>query len=118
MARGLPYITLPPEINLADPTFTNFYRTASYTLENGNGQTVFGEPIYFSFTIPNMVKNLDGATSFATFIISTNGERVLEGQGLNFIKPIVEGNKSNVPSGIRNIVEEKESIQVLSNEDS
>jgi molybdate/tungstate transport system substrate-binding protein len=118
VARGLPYITLPPEINLADPTFTNFYKTASYTLENGNGQTVFGEPIYFSFTIPNTVKNLDGATSFGTFIISTNGESVLEEQGLNFIKPVAEGNISNIPSEIRNIVEEKESIQVLSNEDS
>ena len=32
VARGLPYIALPPEINLADPTFSSFYRTASYTL--------------------------------------------------------------------------------------
>jgi molybdate/tungstate transport system substrate-binding protein len=117
VARRLPYITLPPEINLADPTFTNFYKTASYTLENGNGQTVFGEPIYFSFTIPNMAKNLDGATSFGSFIISTNGESVLVEQGLNVIKPVAEGNISNIPSEIRNIVEEKESIQVLSNED-
>jgi molybdate/tungstate transport system substrate-binding protein len=118
VARGLPYITLPPEINLADPTFTNFYKTASYTFENGNGQTVFGEPIYFSFTIPNTVKNLDGATSFGTFIISPNGESILEDQGLNMIKPAAEGNISNIPSEIKNIVEEKESIQVLSNEDS
>ena len=116
VARGLPYITLPPEINLADPTFSNFYRTASYTLENGNGQTVFGEPIYFSFTIPDTAKNLVGATSFTTFILSISGESILEEQGLNFIKPIVEGNISNVPSNIRDIVEEKESIQILSNE--
>lgn len=118
VARGLPYITLPPEINLADPTFTNFYKTASYTLKNGNGQTVFGEPIYFSFTIPSTVKNLDGAISFGSFIISTNGESILEEQGLNVIKPVAEGNISNIPSEIRNIVEEKDSIQVLSNEDS
>ncbi|MFZ0556538.1 MAG: extracellular solute-binding protein, partial [Nitrososphaeraceae archaeon] len=57
VARGLPYITLPPNINLANPTFSDFYKTASYTLEDGKGQTVFGEPIYFSFTIPNTVKN-------------------------------------------------------------
>jgi molybdate/tungstate transport system substrate-binding protein len=118
VARGLPYVTLPPEINLADPTFANFYKTASYTLENGNGQTVFGEPIYFSFTIPNTVKNLDGATSFGTFIISPNGESILEEQGLNVIKPVAEGNISNIPSEIRNIVGEEESTQILSNEDS
>src|ERR687891_588552 len=30
VSRGLPYITLPPEINLADPTFSDFYKRASY----------------------------------------------------------------------------------------
>jgi molybdate/tungstate transport system substrate-binding protein len=116
VARELPYITLPPEINLADPTFSNYYRTASYTLENGNGQTAFGEPIYFSFTIPHTVKNLAGATSFATLILSPSGQGILEEEGLNFIKPIVEGNISNVPLGIWNAIEEKESMQVMSNE--
>jgi molybdate/tungstate transport system substrate-binding protein len=111
VARGLPYITLPAEINLADPTFFNFYKTASYTLEHGKGQTVFGEPIYFSFTIPNLVKNLAGATSFATFILTPSGENILEDQGLNFIKPVVEGNVEKVPSSISGILEEKEPIQ-------
>ena len=116
VARGLPYITLPSEINLADPTFSNFYKTDSYTLENGKGQTVFGEPIYFSFTIPITVKNIDGATSFATFILSTNGESILEEQGLNIIKPVIEGNVEKVPSSIRNVIEDKESIQLLTRE--
>ena len=116
VARGLPYITLPPNINLADPTFSNFYKTSSYTLENGNGQTVLGEPIYFSFTIPVTVKNLAGATSFATFILSPNGESILEDQGLNFIKPVVEGNMEKVPLAIRNEIDQKESMQVLTSE--
>jgi molybdate/tungstate transport system substrate-binding protein len=111
VARELPYITLPPEINLADPTFSNFYKTASYSLGNGKDQTVFGEPIYFSFTIPNTVKNLEGATSFATFILSTDGENILEKQGLNFNKPVIEGNIENIPSHIRDILEQKGPIQ-------
>jgi molybdate/tungstate transport system substrate-binding protein len=111
VARELPYITLPPEINLADPTFSNFYKTASYSLVNGKDQTVFGEPIYFSFTIPNTVKNLEGATSFATFILSTDGENILEKQGLNFNKPVIEGNIENIPSHIRDILEQKGQIQ-------
>jgi len=116
VARGLPYITLPPEINLADPALSNLHKTASYTLQNGKGQTVFGEPIYFSFTIPITVKNLDEATSFATFILSTKGESILEEHGLNFIKPVVEGNVEKVPSSIRNVIEDKESIQLLTRE--
>jgi molybdate/tungstate transport system substrate-binding protein len=113
VARGLPYITLPPEINLADPKFSNFYGTASYTLDNGEGQTVFGEPIYFSFTIPNTVKNLEGATSFATFILSPAGADILEDQGLNIIQPVIEGNVSSVPSGIKNEVQGIESTPPL-----
>jgi molybdate/tungstate transport system substrate-binding protein len=113
VARGLPYITLPLEINLADPTFSNFYKTASYTLENGKGQTVFGEPIYFTFTIPKTVKNLAGATSFATFILSPSGENILDDQGLNIIQPVIEGNISNIPSGIKNAVQGTETIPTL-----
>lgn len=104
VARGLPYITLPQEINLSDPAFSNFYKTASYTLENGNGQTVFGEPIYFSFTIPNSVKNLNGAVSFATFILSTNGKSILEEEGLNIIRPEIVGNVEMVPVTTRNVL--------------
>jgi molybdate/tungstate transport system substrate-binding protein len=111
VARGLPYITLPSEINLADPTYSNFYKISSYTLENGEGQTVLGEPIYFSFTIPVTVKNLAGAITFATFILSTNGENILEEQGLNFIKPVVEGSIEDVPSVIRDMLEQNEPIQ-------
>jgi hypothetical protein len=51
VARGLAYITLSPEINLAKPAFSDFYRRASYT-SLCTGQTVFGEPIYFLVTIP------------------------------------------------------------------
>lgn len=100
VARGLPYITLPPEINLADPAFSNFYKIASYTLENGNGQTVFGEPIYFSFTIPVTVKNLDGAIAFANFILSAGGRNITEDHGLNTIRPEIVGDKESVPEAI------------------
>jgi molybdate/tungstate transport system substrate-binding protein len=102
VARELPYITLPPQINLANPTFIDFYKKAAYSL--GNGQTVSGEPIYFSFTIPHTVENLDGAVSFASFILSTQGNNILENQGLNAIKPVIEGNTAKVPSSIINTI--------------
>jgi molybdate/tungstate transport system substrate-binding protein len=103
VARGLPYITLPSEINLADPAFSDFYKRASYTLDSG--QIVFGEPIYFSVTIPKTVKNPDGATSFVTFLLSTKSERILESQGLNYINPIIEGKTDKIPPSIKNLLE-------------
>jgi molybdate/tungstate transport system substrate-binding protein len=102
VARGLPYITLPPEINLANPALSNLYRTASYNLDDGEGQTVFGEPIYFSFTLPNTVKNLEEATSFGEFILSNAGRMILDSAGLNPIKPVIEGRTQNVPPAIKN----------------
>ena len=103
MSRGLPYITLPPQINLADPIFADSYRKVSYTSEN-SGQTVYGEPIYFSFTIPSTVKNLNGAISFGNFILSSIGKNILEEQGLKLIKPLVEGEKTRVPSSLRGVI--------------
>ena len=35
ISRGLQYITLPPQINLADPTYSDFYKRGSYTLHTG-----------------------------------------------------------------------------------
>jgi molybdate/tungstate transport system substrate-binding protein len=102
ISRGLPYITLPAEINLAHPTFSDFYRKASYTLTGG--QEVFGEPIYFSATIPETVRNLNGAVYFIKFLLSSNGERILKAQGLNYLKPVIEGDIEKVPSSIRNIL--------------
>jgi molybdate/tungstate transport system substrate-binding protein len=105
VARGLPYITLPPQINLADPTFADIYKKGSYTLQK-DGQTVFGEPIYFSFTIPTTVKNLDGAISFGNFILSSNGTSILKDQGLNPITPVIEDDTAKVPSSLRDTVEQ------------
>jgi molybdate/tungstate transport system substrate-binding protein len=104
VARGLPYITLPPQISLADPKYIDFYRNGSYALEK-DGQTVFGEPIYFSYTIPTTVRNLDGAVSFGDFILSSNGTNILVDQGLNPITPVIEGDTTKVPSALRDTVE-------------
>jgi molybdate/tungstate transport system substrate-binding protein len=103
ISRGLPYITLPAEINLVHPTFSDFYRKASYTLTDGH--RVFGGPIYFSATIPGTAKNLNGAVAFVKFLLSSNGERILKTQGLNYLKPVLEGDIEKVPSSIRNILE-------------
>jgi molybdate/tungstate transport system substrate-binding protein len=104
MSRGLPYITLPSKVNLAYPHFSDFYKNAGYFSVNKDGQTVIGEPIYFSFTIPGTVKNLDGAISFGRFILSTQGKNILENQGLKPIKPSIEGNIGKVPSTITRMI--------------
>jgi molybdate/tungstate transport system substrate-binding protein len=95
IARGLEYIALPPQINLGNPSFTNFYKTVTYTLTSG--QTVHGEPIYFSVTIPDTYQNLAGARAFVKFLISFDGSSILERNGLDHINPVTQGRVSNIP---------------------
>ena len=104
VVRGLPYVALPTEINLSDPKLSKFYSQASYTL--GTGQTVVGEPIYFSVTIPETSKNLDGSSAFTMFILSERGREILERDGLNPIKAVAEGDLQKMPSAIKSIVGE------------
>ena len=89
IARGLEYIALPPQINLGNPSFSNFYKTATYTLPSG--QTVHGEPIYFSVTIPNTYQNLAGAKAFVKFLLSPDGSTILQRNGLDHINPVIQG---------------------------
>ncbi len=103
IAKGLPYITLPSQINLGNPAFSDFYKKASYTL--ATNKTVYGEPIYFSVTIPEAtVSNLAGAVSFVTFLLSADGQRILQSQGLDYIEPFAEGQADKIPVDIRNMI--------------
>ncbi|HZA07262.1 MAG TPA: extracellular solute-binding protein [Nitrososphaeraceae archaeon] len=103
IAKGLSYITLPPQINLGDPNYSDLYKKVSYTFSTG--KVVYGEPIYFSVTIPEAtVKNLDGAVSFVTFLLSTDAHHILESQGLNYIKAIAGGKVDKIPTAVRSMI--------------
>ena len=102
VARGLPYITLPQEINLGNVTFSNFYRQASYTLLSG--QTIYGEPILFSHTILKTSRNIDGSIAFVKYLLSEEGQHLLKNDGVNPIKASIEGDFEKIPSIIKSVV--------------
>jgi molybdate/tungstate transport system substrate-binding protein len=104
IAKGLPYITLSDQINLSEPNYTNFYNKISYKL--GTGETIYGNPIFFSFTIPNTVENIAGAMSFAKFLLSEDGMKILEQVGLSPIKPIFQGDTHQLEPEILSLVQE------------
>ena len=65
------------------------------------GKIIYGEPIYFSVTIPEATaSNLRGAVSFVTFLLSTDSRRILQSQGLNYIEPFAIRNAINGNSSI------------------
>lgn len=56
-------------------------------------------------TIPEAtVSNLAGAVSFVTFLLSADGQRILQSQGLDYIEPFAEGQVDKIPVDIRNMV--------------
>jgi molybdate/tungstate transport system substrate-binding protein len=99
ISRELPYITLPPEVSLSDPKYSSFYKQAHYVIKHSN-KTVVGNPIYFSYTVPTTVRNMDGAISFANFLTSPAGKQVLEKVGLKPITASFQGNITSLPQGI------------------
>ncbi|HZC21335.1 MAG TPA: extracellular solute-binding protein [Nitrososphaeraceae archaeon] len=97
--RGFPFISLPPQINLGDPAFANYYKQASCTQKDGS--LIFGKPIVFDITIPNTVRNNEGAIQFVNFILSKEGTTILQNDGFKTITPLmIGGNVSSIPKEV------------------
>jgi len=94
--RGFSYITLPPQVNLGDPTQAKYYSQVSTYV---GGKINVGGPIKFSVTIPTTVKNPAGALAFVEFILnSTDTRTLLRDHGFTLIVPPgVGGDASAVP---------------------
>ena len=98
--RGFPFISLPKEINLGDPAFTNYYKQASCTTQQ-DGSLTYGKPIVFDITIPNTVRNNAGAIQFVKFILSKQGNIILQNDGFKTIASLIHGgNVSSIPKEI------------------
>ena len=102
VSRGLPYITLPPQINLGDANYSKFYNQASYIIHSN--QTITGNPIFFSYTIPTTVKNTEGAIALAKYLISPQGKIVLSQVGLNPVKAVAQGDLNSLPPAIKAMI--------------
>lgn len=97
VAHKLPYITLPPEINLGDVHFAALYAGESYTTPSG--QHVSGAPILFTLTIPETARHREAALAFAKFLLSSNS--LLNQFGLGSIDHQVGGELNQVPTDLR-----------------
>ena len=95
--RGFPFISLPRQINLADPAFANYYKQASCTRLQGTLN--FGKPIVFDVTIPNTVRNTEGAIQFVKFLFSNQGKMIFQDDGFSLLVPTA-GDKMAIPEEI------------------
>ncbi|AFM39629.1 ABC-type molybdate transport system, periplasmic component [Desulfosporosinus acidiphilus SJ4] len=82
---GLPYIVLPPKINLSNPAYAKFYDQASVSLESkipGTNIIIHGSPIEFAIGIAKDSSQPDISQSFVDFLTGQEGSSILEECGL------------------------------------
>jgi molybdate/tungstate transport system substrate-binding protein len=99
-AANIPYITLPDQVNLGDPTLAATYATAQWTNPQTK-QVSKGGPIVFTLTIPSTSQNTAGATAFAKFLLSSQGQSILQKNGLLSTPFTVSGSAQDVPQALQ-----------------
>jgi molybdate/tungstate transport system substrate-binding protein len=86
LSQHLPYISLPPQINLADPSyFDSWYSKAGFTFDGPNGQPIDAKPqplVFYAAVLAN-AENPGLATNFVEFVSSEEGQKLLRNGGYN-----------------------------------
>ncbi|GAB6944529.1 substrate-binding domain-containing protein [Vulcanisaeta sp. JCM 14467] len=105
-STGLPYFPLPPQVNLGDPAYANYYSQASVTIVvNGQSLVVKGAPIQLALTIPNQAPNKMLAEELIIYLLTPGGHRLMRELGIEPLTPaLFYGNASAAPLLIRILV--------------
>lgn len=89
---GLPYVVLPPEIDLSDPALGAHYREARVRLPGAtrsaaDSVTLLGDPIVYALTIPRRAPHRPVAEAFVAFLFSADGQVLLRRHGFMLLDP-------------------------------
>jgi len=99
--HGLKYINLPPQINLGDKKYANYYKQASFKVTGKKPGTYIikrGAPMVYGITVVENKKeglppNKKGAVLFVKFVLSPEGQAIMKKNGQGVINPpIIKGN--------------------------
>lgn len=102
LQNGLPFLSLPPEINLCCPEHASLYEQAVVKFQEPHGTVVLsGEPILYGVTIPENAPHPDLATEFVRFLLGPEARALLEKMGQPPVSPPVVHGRENLPSPLR-----------------
>ncbi len=115
--HGLNFIELDDVINLCQQgeisgtniTYEAFYQEASVQIMKEPGppptyKTESGEPIVYGITILKDAKNKDRAVEFVAFLLSEQGQDVMEANGQPFIEPLLCDYPGNLPAELKEVL--------------
>ena len=105
----LRYIELPEEIDLSNPRLDTLYRRAKVKItgkKRGKFHEVYGTPIVYAITIPRDAPNRKAALDFVRFLLSEEGNRIMEKNGQPPIIPPKASNMESIPEELRNLCDD------------
>ena len=109
-AHHVPFVSLPPEINLSDPAHAARYGQVSVELEGKEPSktvTKRGHPIIFAICTLKSGQNAAGAVKWVQFVLSDDGRTLLEKSFLPVTNPPFTFSLAEIPEALRAGVEER-----------
>jgi molybdate/tungstate transport system substrate-binding protein len=106
--HDLNFVELPEEINLSMVKHADFYSHAEVELsgsEPGETITARGKPIVYGVTVPKMAPSPDLAVAFVEFLVSREGQAILDEHGQPPIVPPVAADKGKLPAALQALVQ-------------
>ncbi|MGH7641869.1 MAG: extracellular solute-binding protein [Candidatus Dormibacteria bacterium] len=100
---GLPYVTLPDQINFGDPKDAAIYDGASLTLSTG--QTVQGSLLDLEASVLSVGGDPAAGTAFIKFLLSSTARHILTKEGYTLLPPALLGQKSAAPKSLRAVID-------------
>lgn len=110
LQHSLRFVELPPQINLADIQYQDFYATAEVEVagsEPGSTQTQIGQPILYAITIPKNAPRTDLGIAFLKFLLGSEGQAIMEENGQSPIVPALTNDLQKLPLELRSYAIEK-----------
>jgi molybdate/tungstate transport system substrate-binding protein len=99
IARQLPYISFPEEINLGAQRLSELYALESYTTPSG--EQISGAPILFTVSIPEAARDREAAVAFVRFLL-THGQ-LLKQFGFGEAQHLTGGDAAQIPAELRGL---------------
>ena len=100
---NIPYITLPDQVNLGNPSMASHYATVSWKNPKTNAVSK-GAPVVYTVTVLNTAKNKAGGIAFANFLLSSQGQSLLQGQGVLTTTFTAGGETTAIPQQLQQYV--------------
>lgn len=105
--QNLKYVELPPEINLSDVDFEDFYAQAAVEIagtEPGEKIVMIGKPIVYGVTIPKNFPRQELAIAWVDFLLSNKGMDIMAANYQTPIIPAKTNDASKLPESLKKYI--------------